>query len=203
MVFPVVMYGCESWTVKKAECWRIDTFELWSWSRLLGVCWTIRRSNQSTLEEINPDYSLEGLMLKLQYFSHLMQRVDSFKKTLMLGKIDWGQEETGMTEDEMAGWHHWLDGYESQWTPWVGDGQGGLVCCDSWGRKELDTTERLIWYDLIWLMRWVQLCVHLSILWHCLSLGLEWKLTFPVLWLLLSFPNLLTYWVQYFHGIIF
>ena len=89
MVFPVVMYGCESWTIKKAECPRIDAFELWCWRRLLRVQWTARRSNQSILKEINPEYSLEELMLKLklQYFGHLMQRADSFEKTLMLGKI--------------------------------------------------------------------------------------------------------------------
>ena len=93
MVFPVVMYGCESCTMKKAECWRIDAFELWCWRRLLRVPWTSRRSNQSILKEINPDYSLEGLMLKLmlQYFGHLMQRTDSLEKTLMLGKIEGGR----------------------------------------------------------------------------------------------------------------
>ena len=90
MVFPVVMYGCEIWTVEKAECRRIDAFELWCWRRLLRVPWTARRSNQSILKEINPEYSLEVLMLKLklQYFGHLMQRTDSFEKTLMLGKIE-------------------------------------------------------------------------------------------------------------------
>ena len=89
-VFPVVMYGCESWTIKKAEHRRIDTFELWCWRRLLRVPWTARRSNQSTLKEISPEYSLEGLMLKLklQYFGHLMRRTDSFEKTLMLGEIE-------------------------------------------------------------------------------------------------------------------
>ena len=93
MVFPVVMYGCEIWTIKKAECWRIDAFELWCWERLLRVPWTARRSNQSILKEINPEYSLEGLMLKLklQYFGHLMQRANSLEKTLMLGKIEGGR----------------------------------------------------------------------------------------------------------------
>ena len=107
MVFPVAMYGCESWTVKKAEHQRIDAFELWCWRRLLRVLWTARKSNQSILKEISPGCSLEGLMLqlKLQYFGHLMQRVDSLEKTLMLGGIG-GQEEKGTTEDEMAGWHH-------------------------------------------------------------------------------------------------
>ena len=90
MVFPVVMYGCESWTIKKAECRRIDAFELWCWRRLLNVPWTAKRSNQSILKEISPEYSLEGLMLKLklQYFGHLMRRADSFEKTLILGKIE-------------------------------------------------------------------------------------------------------------------
>ena len=100
------MYGCESWTIKKAEHQRTDAFELWCWRRLLRVPWSGRRSNQSILKEINPEYSLEGLMLKLklQYFGHLMRRVDSLEKTLILGGI--GGEEKGMTEDEMAGWHH-------------------------------------------------------------------------------------------------
>ena len=112
MVFPVVIYGYESWTIKKAESWRIDTFELWCWRRLLRIPWTERRSNQSMLKEINPEYSLERLMLrlKLQYFGHLWQRTGSLEKTLMLGKT--GQEEKGATEDEMVGWHHWLYGQE-------------------------------------------------------------------------------------------
>ena len=107
MVFPVVMYRCESWTLKKAEHRRIDAFELQCWRRLLRVPWTARRSNQFILKEISPGCSLEGLMLKLkhQYFGHLMRRVDSLEKTLMPGR-DWGQEEKGTTEDEMAGWHH-------------------------------------------------------------------------------------------------
>ena len=107
MVFPVVMYECESWTIRKAEHRRIDAFELWCWRRLLRVPWTARRSNQSILKEINPGCSLEGLMmkLKLQYFGHLIQTADSFQKTLMLGKIE-GTRRRGTTEDEMAGWHH-------------------------------------------------------------------------------------------------
>ena len=148
MVFPVVMYRCESWTVKKAECWRIDAFELWCWRKLLRVPWTARRSNQFILKVISPGISLEGMMLKLklQYFGHLMRRVDSLEKT-DAGR-DWGLEEKGSTEDEMAGWHHWLDGRDSEWTPGFGDGQGGLACCDSWGRKESDTTEWLNWTDI-------------------------------------------------------
>ena len=108
MVFPVVMYGCESWTVKKAEHQRIDAFELWCWRRLLRILWTARRSSQSILKEISPGISLEGmtLKLKLQYFGHLMRRADSLGKTLMLWGRDWGQQEKGTTEDEMAGWHH-------------------------------------------------------------------------------------------------
>ena len=106
LVFPVVMYGCESWTVKKAECQRMDAFELWCWRRLLRVPWTARRFNQSIQKEISPRCSLEGMMLKLklQYFGHLMRRVDSLEKT-DAGR-DWGQEEKGTTEDEVAGWHH-------------------------------------------------------------------------------------------------
>ena len=106
MVSPVVMYGCESWTIKKAECRRIDAFELWCWRRLLRVPWTTRRSNQSILKEISPKYSLEGLMLKLklQYFGHLIRRTDSLEKTLMLGKIEDRGE--GVTEDKLVGWHH-------------------------------------------------------------------------------------------------
>ena len=156
MVFPVVMYGCESWTLKKAESQRIDAFELWCWRRLLRVPWTARRSNHSILKEISPGISLEGMMLKLklQYFGHLMWRVDSLEKT-DAGR-DWGQEEKGTTGDERAGWHHWLDGCEAEWTPGVGDGQGGLACCDSWGRKESDTTEWLNWIELrVKTVRWV------------------------------------------------
>ena len=105
MVFPIVIYGCESWNIKKAECWRIDAFELWCWRRHLRAPWTARRSNQSILKEISPGYSLEGLMLKLklQYFGHLMQRTDSFEKILMLGKIEGRRR---------RGWQRmrWLDG---------------------------------------------------------------------------------------------
>ena len=140
------MYGCESWTVKKAKHWRINSFELWCWRRLLRVPWTARRSNQSILKEISPGISLEGTMLKLklQYFGHLTWRVDSLEKTLMLGGIG-GK---GTTEDEMAGWYHWLDERESQWTPGVVDGQGGLVSVihgvtKSWTRLSY-------WSDLIW-----------------------------------------------------
>ena len=113
MVFPVVKYGCERWTIKKDEWKRLDASELWCWRRLLRVPWTARRSNQSILKEISPQYSLGGpmLKLKLQYFGHLMQITDSFEKTLMLGKIEGGKRR-GQHEDEMAGWHHQLNGLE-------------------------------------------------------------------------------------------
>ena len=131
------MYECESWTIKKAEGRRIAAFELWCWGALLGVPWTARRSNQSILKKISPEYSLEGLMLKLQYFGHLMWRTDSFEKTLMLGKVE-GSRRKGMTEDEIVGWHHWLDGHEFEQALGVGDGLGSLVCYSPWDHKELD-----------------------------------------------------------------
>ena len=233
MVFPVVMYGCESWTIKRDEHWRIDAFELWYWKRVLRIPWTARRSNQSILKEISSECSLEGLMLKLKLwppdvknwltgkdpdarkdwrqeekgmtgdaivgwyhwltgheFGKLQElvmdrevwhvavlgvtkswtrlrdwwvftgRTDAeaetpvlwppHTKSWLIGKDpeagrDWGQEEKGMTEDEMAGWHHWLDGHEFEKTPGVGDRQGGLACCGSWGCKESDMAERLNW----------------------------------------------------------
>ena len=116
MVFPVVMYGCESWTIKKTECWRTDAFELWCWRRLLRVPWTARRFNQSILKEISPEYSLEGLMpkLKLQYFGHLMRRTDSFEKTLMLRKTEGRRRRDNR---ELDSWMASL----MQWTwVWVG-----------------------------------------------------------------------------------
>ena len=115
MVFPVVIYGCKSWTVEKAEGRRIDGFELCCWRRLLRVPWTARRSNQLILKEISPEYSLEELVvkLKLQYFGHLMQRAKILEKGLDAGK-DGGQEEKGITEDEMVEWHHQVDGHESE-----------------------------------------------------------------------------------------
>jgi len=149
MVFPVVMYGCESWTIKKAECQRINAFELWCWRRLLRVPWTAGRSNHSILEEISPEYSLGGLMLKLklQYFGHLMWSAWLIWKDPIAGR-DCGQEEKGMTEDEMVGWCHQLDGHEFGWTPGVDHGQGGLVCCSPWDRKESDTNEWLNWTEM-------------------------------------------------------
>ena len=149
MVFPVVMYGCESWTIWKAEHWRIDAFELWCWRRLLRVPWTARRSNQSILKEISQSWIF-------------IRRTDAKAETPILwppgaknwliwkdpdaGK-DWRREEKGTTEDEMARLHHWLNGHEFEWTLGVGDGQGGLACCSPWGHKESDT-ERLNWTEL-------------------------------------------------------
>ena len=149
IVFPVFMYGCECWTMKKAECWRIDAFELWCWRRLLKVPWTAKRSNQSILKEIIPGISLERMMLKLklQYFGPLMRIVDSLEKTLMLGGIR-GRRRRGQQR------MRWLDGItdlmdvKSEWTPGGGDGQGDLAFCDSWVHKESDTTERLNWTEL-------------------------------------------------------
>ena len=141
VVFPLVMYGCESWTTKKAKRQRIDAFELWCWRRLLRVLWTARRSNQSILKEISPGCSLEGMMLKLklQYFGHLMRRADSFKKILMLQKIE------GRKRGQQR--MRWLDGITdtmdmslSRLRELVMDGQGGLACCSPWGHKESDTT---------------------------------------------------------------
>ena len=141
ITFPVVMYGCESWTIKKAECQRIDAFEPRCWRRLLRVPWTARRSNKSILKEISPGCSLEGLMLKLkfQYFGHLMRTADSFEKTPRLGKIE-GRRRRGR-QYEMVGQHHRHNGHGFGWTLGVGDGQRGLACCGSRGRKESDTTE--------------------------------------------------------------
>ena len=148
ILFPVVMYGCESWTMKKAENSRIDAFELWCWRRLLRAPWIARRSNQSILREISPGCSLERLTLnlKLQYFGHLIRRADLIRKDPDAGK-DWGLEEKGTTEDEMVGWHHQHSGHGFGCTPEVGDGQLGLACCSSWGHKESDTTELLNWTE--------------------------------------------------------
>ena len=132
MVFPVVMYGCESWTIKKGEHRRNDAFKLCCWRRLLRLPWTARRSNQPVLKEINPEYSLEWLILqlKLQYFGHLMWRADSLEKTLMLGKIE------GRRRQQRMRWHHWLSGHEFEQTPGNSEGQGSQVCCSPWGCKE-------------------------------------------------------------------
>ena len=145
MVFPVVMYGCESWTIKKAKHWRVDAFELWCWRRLLRVPWTARRS---ILKKISPEYTLEGLILKLQ--TPILWPSDA--KNWLIGKNpdagkDWRQEK-GTPEDEMVVWHHWLNGHEFEQATGAGDGQGSLASCSPWGCKNLDTTERLNWTDL-------------------------------------------------------
>ena len=144
VIFPVVMYGCESWTIKKAKCRRIDAFKLWCW-RLLRVPWTARRCNQSIPKEISPEYSLEGLMLKLklQYFGYLMWKTDSLVKTMMLGKTEGGKRRGQQRMRWLDGFS--LDGHEFEQFLGVDDGQGGLACCSPWGCKELDTTEQLNW----------------------------------------------------------
>ena len=147
MVFPVVMYGCESWTVKKAECRRINTFEMWCWRRLLRVPWTARRSNQSILKEINPGISLEGMMLKLklQYFGHLMRRVDSLEKTLMLGGIGGGRRRGCQRI-------RWLEGITDSMDLSLSEVRELVMDREAWhatihGISESDMTEQLNWTD--------------------------------------------------------
>ena len=147
-VASVVMYGCESWTVKKAECRRIDAFELWCWRRLFRVSWTVRRSKQYILKEISPECSLEGLMLKLKFPILWPPDVNNWLtgKDPNAGK-DWRQEK-GMTEDGTVGWHHRLNEHEFEQAPGVNDGQGSLACYSPWGCKELGMTEWLNWTEL-------------------------------------------------------
>ena len=144
MVFPVVMYGCESWTIKNAEHWRIDAFECWCWRRLLRVPWTARRSKQSILKDISPEYSLEGLMLmlKLQYFGNLMWRTDSLKKTPMLGKIE-GRRRRGCQRTRR------LDGITDSMNMSLSKLQE-MVCWSLWGHKGSDTTEWLNNSNCVW-----------------------------------------------------
>ena len=149
MVSPVIMYGCESWSIKKAEHWRIDSFDLWCWRRLLRVPWTVRRSKQSIQKEINPE-SFGRTDVEAETPILWLPDVESW----LIGKDpdagkDWGQEEKGTTEDEMVGWHHQLSGHEFEQAPGVGDGQRSLACCSPWGCKESDTTESLNWIELM------------------------------------------------------
>ena len=150
MFFPVVMYGCKSWTINKAEYWRIDAFELWCWRRLLRVPWTLRRVHSKGDQP-------------WVFFGRNCAKAETpvlwppHAKSWLIGKDSdteryWGQKEKGTTEDEISGWHHQLDGCEFEWTPRDGDGQGGLACCDSWGRRESDTTEQLNLTELTFLL---------------------------------------------------
>ena len=149
MVFPVVMYGCESWTIKKAEHWRIDAFELWCWKTLESPL------NCKEIQPVYPKGDQSWVFIgrtDVEADAPIFWPPDA--KSWLIGKDpdagkDWGQEEKGMTENEMVGWHHWLNGHGFGWSWGIGDGQVGLVCCSSWGRKELDTTERLNWTELV------------------------------------------------------
>ena len=146
------MYGCESWTVKKAEHRKIDAFELWCWRRLLRVPWTARRSNQSILKEISPGCSLTDPEAETPILRPPDVKIWPIGKGSDVGK-DWRQEETGTTEDETVGWHHQLKRHEFEQALGDGDGQGGLACCSPWGGKESDMTEQLNWTES-WCITW-------------------------------------------------
>ena len=177
MLCPVAMCGCESCTLKKAEHWRTDAFELRCWRRLLRVPWSARRFNQSILKEISPGCSLEGLMLKLK----LQYLAPPHAKSLLIGKDpdagrDWGQEEKGKTKDEMVGWHHWLNGDKSEQTPGGGGGQGSLACYSPWCHRQLDTATTNLHFNpksawvLGWIMTMDKLLLVMQLLWKCFLL---------------------------------
>ena len=197
MVFPVVMYGCKSWSIKKAECLRIDGFELWCWRRLLRVLWTARRSNHSILKEISPAYSLEGLALKLklQYFGHLMGELTHWRKPWCWEILKAGGE--GDTEDEMVGWHHWFNGHGFEEAQGVGDGQGGLACCSPWDRKNRTWLSDWTELNINWFLStseiyslWSLNTLEKIILWMSAltSYGdivtIQWQPTLPVPWII-------------------
>ena len=152
-VFPLVTYGCESWTIEKAEHWRIDALELWCWRRLLRVPWTARRSNLPILKDISPEYSLEGMNFSWNSAeAEILILWPPDRKSWLIGKDpdagkDWGQEEKGMTENKMVGWYHLLDGHEFEQALGVGDGQGSLTCCSPWGHKSW--TQLSNWTELM------------------------------------------------------
>ena len=250
------MYGCESWTIKKTECWRIDGFELWCWRRLLRVPWTARRCNQSTLKESSTECSQEGLMLKLklQYFGHLVRRADSLEKTLMMGKIDdrriRGQQRIrwldGITDSMNMGlgdlwglvmdrevWHDAVHGVSKSWTrlsdwtelKWdvflelscffndpvdVGNWISGLSAffkssLNIWNLVHILLKFCLENFEHYFASVWDE--CRCEVVWAFLGIAFLWDWNenrpFPGLWPLLSFPNLLAYWVQHFHSIIF
>ena len=201
MVFQVVMYGCESWTVKKAEYWRIDAFEQWCWRRLLRVPWTARSSNQSILKDESWVF-IGGTDVDAE--TPILWPVDAESwliwKDPDAGK-DWGQEEKETTEDELIGWHHRHNGHGFGWTPRVDDGQGGLVYCGLWGRKESDTTERLNWTknsayicenSLLKALLFYCLCFHPQPIWNwflCVGWNRSWDLFFSMC--IFSWPHII------------
>ena len=196
MVFPVVMYGYESWTIKRPSAKELMLLEMWYWRTLLGIPWTARRFNQSILKEISPEYSLEGLMLKLklQYFGHLMQRTDSLEKT-DAGK-GWRQEEKGMTGDEMVRWHHRLDGHEFEQALGVGDREGSLACCSIWDHKELGMNWRnschqtiILFSYFLWLtLNWSPKALYVSVC-VCGQVPLSMGFSTQECWSGLPFPT--------------